>query len=67
MGAPLDNASCGEDDDLVSVLDRPQTVGDHDDGPTAQQGGDRGLYFVLSLGINARGSLIEYEDRRIFE
>ena len=63
MGAPLHDHALVEDDDLVTVTDGGQAVGDDDagDAPVAD-GLDR---LVLRPGIEGAGRLVQNDDRGI--
>src|SRR5437867_11500442 len=63
----LDDAAAVEHENLISVNDGRQAVRDDEHGAAGEQPVDGLLDKALGLGVERRGRLIEYEDRRIDE
>ena len=53
--------------DAVGAADGAEPVGDHEDGASLHEVGQRGLHQRLALGIECRGGLVENENGRVLE
>src|SRR5688500_17613696 len=67
MSSALHDTAAVEHENLRRMLDRGETMGDDEDGPSLEQAIDRFLNEPLRFGIERGGSLIEDENRRIDE
>ena len=65
MGAPLDDPSLVQHDDLVGIAHGGEPVGDHQHGPVLHQAIDRLLDQSLRFGVEGAGGLVEDQDRRV--
>ena len=65
MGALLDDSAVVEDDDLISIADGAETVGDDKGGAALHQCIHATLYKPFRTGVNARCGLVEDEYRRV--
>ena len=63
MGPSLDHSPLFQDDDLITVPDRRETVGDNDTGDPPVP--DRAHQIVFRAGIQGAGRLVQNDDRRI--
>ena len=54
-----------DDRDTVGMLDRSQTMGDHQCGAPGHQAGQRLLDQVFALCVECAGGFIQQQDRRI--
>ncbi len=61
----LDDATCLQDNDVVGVLDRRETMGDHQRSAPLQQSSQSLLDDQFGEGIDVRGCLVQYEDARV--
>ena len=67
VGPDLDNSALVQDDDLVRVEYRRQTVGDDDRRATLKERLERLLDEVLGCRVQVARGLVEDEDLRIVE
>src|SRR5690349_15749323 len=67
MGAVLDDRALVQDEDLVGAQDGREAVSDHERGAAPAQGDEALLDRGLALAVQARGGLVEDEDRRLRE
>ena len=64
MRAALDDAPPLQEDDLVGVHQRAQTVRDDDRRPRRGLGSERLADALLGRGVDRRGRVVEHQDRR---
>ena len=60
--APFQDATLGENEDVMGVADRRQPLGDDDQGPPLRGHARRRLHRGLGLGVVVRGRLVEHDD-----
>ena len=67
MRALVDYVTLIDDDDLVRILNRLETVGDHDRCAPACELLYRLFYDSLRASVERRSRLVEEENRRVFQ
>ncbi len=67
VAAPFDDPTVVEDEDLIGVGDRRQTVRDHERGAPTERLGECLLHMGLVFGVEMTRRLIEDHDRRILQ
>ena len=67
MRAALDDFAVAQDEDLVRLPDRAETMGDDKTGAAGHEPFQRLLNQPFRRGVNARGRLVENEDGRVLE
>src|SRR5271156_2930861 len=67
VGAALDDVSAVDDEDDIGVTDGREAVRNRDRGAPLHQRLERALNDALRLGVERRGSLVEDQDRRVFQ
>src|SRR3981081_2160938 len=60
--SPLDDLAAFENEDLIGVRYRRQSVGDHEHRPALQESVNCFLHQTLRLGVERRSGFIENED-----
>src|SRR6266702_866362 len=65
MRAALHDAAIAQDNNLIGIADRGNTMGDQQRGPLLHQFFESSEDALLGIGINARESVVEDQDSRV--
>ena len=65
MGAVLDDAALGDDQDAVGIFDGGQAVGHDEAGAAGEHLGDGVLDGLLGFRVDGGGGLVQHEDGRV--
>ena len=65
MGAPFNNFSISQNQNLVGIADRAEAMGDHETGASDEQVVECRLDLLLCPGVDTACRLVEDENARV--